>query len=114
MSKYVVLYRSEAALEGVSISEMFANTPPEQMEAGMAMWKAWYEKNGASIADFGAPLDKSTLIGGGGLTPQKSSITGYTVLEAESIDQAAEMLKDHPHFFAPGASVEILECVPMQ
>jgi hypothetical protein len=31
MNKYLVLYRSDAALAGLTVSEMFANSTPEPM-----------------------------------------------------------------------------------
>lgn len=111
MKKYLVLYRSDAAMSGMSASEMFANTPPEQLEAGMAMWAAWTEKCGSAIIDLGAPLDNSTVVTATEASPNKSSVSGYTILEAESIEAATALMKDHPHFFAPGATIEILESV---
>jgi hypothetical protein len=114
MSKYLVLYRSEAALNsGVSVAEMFANSTPEQMAAGMALWQAWYQKCGRAVVDLGAPLDKATTVTPASVVPGKTSITGYTILQADSIDAAIALMKDHPHFHMPDASVEILECVPM-
>jgi hypothetical protein len=113
MSKYLVLYRSEAALSGMSVSEMMANTPSEQMAAGMAAWHAWSEKSGKAIVDLGAPLDKSMVIAGETVSPEKSALTGYSLLEAASPEEAAELMKSHPHFHGPGASIQILECVAM-
>src|SRR5277367_4425775 len=109
MNKYLVLYHSEGALSGMSVSEMIANTPPEQMAAGMALWEAWHKKGGDTIIDLGAPLDKSTTVTRGSSAPIKTSITGYSILEAASIEEAVALMKDHPHFHMPGSSVEILE-----
>jgi hypothetical protein len=113
MNKYLVLYRSDAALTGLTVAEMFANSAPEQMAAGMAVWQAWHEKCGSAIVDLGAPLDKSTMVAGGSGTPKKTSITGYTLLQAGSLEEAVALVKGHPHFYMPGSSVQILECVPM-
>src|SRR5277367_4131382 len=113
MAKYLVLYRAEGALSGVSVTEMFANSAPEQMAAGMAAWQAWHEKCGSAVVDLGAPLDKSTTVAGGSGTPGKTSITGYSILQARSIEEAVTLMKDHPHFHMPGSSVQIIECVPM-
>ena len=113
MKKYLVLYRAEGALSEVSVTEMFANSTPEQMAAGMAAWKAWYEGTGGAVVDLGAPLDMSTTLTGGSSAPEKTAITGYSILEAESIDEAMALLKGHPHFHMPGSSVQVLECVPM-
>jgi hypothetical protein len=113
MKKYLVLYRAEGAASGMSVTEMFAHSTPEQMAAGMAAWQAWYEGTGGAVVDLGAPLDKSTTLTGGSHSPEKTSITGYSVLQAESIDDALALLKGHPHFHMPGSSVQVLECVPM-
>ena len=113
MNKYLVLYRSEGALTGPSVAEMFRNSTPEQMAAGMAAWQAWQEKTGSAVTDLGAPVDKSTTVSAGVATSGKASITGYTFLEAESLDSAVALMEDHPHFHMPGSSVQILECVKM-
>jgi hypothetical protein len=113
MSKYLVLYRSEAALSGVSVREMFSNAPPEQIAAGMAAWQAWHAQSGGAVVDLGAPLDKSTTLTGSSAAPGKTTITGYSILQAASMEEAVTLMNGHPHFRAPGASVEILECVPM-
>jgi hypothetical protein len=111
VNKYLVLYRTEGALDGPSVAEMMAHTPPEQMQAGMALWQAWFAKSGNAVADFGAPLDKSTTVKEGSAARGKTTITGYTVLQAASLEEAIKLLDGHPHFRAPGASMEILECV---
>jgi len=113
MNKYLVLYLSEGALTGPSVSEMFANSTPEQMAAGMAAWRAWHEKCGGAILDLGAPLEKSITVAAGSATPGKTSITGYSFLQAGSLEEAVTLIKDHPHFHMPGSSVQILECLQM-
>jgi hypothetical protein len=113
MKKYLVLYRSEAALTGPSVAEMFRNSTPEQMAAGMAAWRAWQEKAGSAVIDLGAPLDKSTTLAAGVAAAGKTSITGYTFVEAESLDTAITLMEGHPHFHMPGSSVQILECIRM-
>jgi hypothetical protein len=113
MNKYLVLYHSEGALSGVSVREMFAKSSPEQIKAGMGAWMAWRQKHASAITDLGAPLDQSTTVVGGSTTPGKTTITGFSLLQAASMDDAVAAMKDHPHFYGPGASVQILECVPM-
>lgn len=114
MKNFLVLYRSESAPNGMSVSEMLANTTPEQMEKGMGAWRVWFERCSGAITDLGAPLDHSTSVAGeGSATPAKTTITGYSVLKAESMEAAVALMKGHPHFYAPSASVQILEAVPM-
>ena len=38
-----------------------------------------------------------------------NDLGGYSILQAESKEAAAEALKNHPHFMMPGASIEVLE-----
>jgi hypothetical protein len=113
MNKYLVLYRSEAAKSGMTVSAMFASSTPEQMAAGMAAWRAWYEGCGSAVIDLGAPLDKSNTMAEGSVNPGKTAITGYTFIQAASVEEAAKLMKEHPHFHMPGSSVQILECLPM-
>jgi hypothetical protein len=113
MKRFLVLYRSEGALSSKSVSEMIASSTPEQMKAGMAVWQAWFAKYGHAVTDTGSPLDHSTTVSGGTALAGRTSITGYSVIEAASMDDAVAMMKDHPHFKMPGASLDILESVPM-
>jgi hypothetical protein len=113
MKKFLVLYCSEGALNGKSVSETIASSTPEQMKAGLAVWQAWYAKHGTAITDFGSPLDNSTTVSVRTASAVRSPITGYTLIQAASMDDAVAMMKDHPHFNMPGATLDILESVPM-
>ena len=97
----------------MSVAEMFAKATPEQMAAGMAAWRAWHEKCGSAVVDLGAPLDKSTTASVGSAVAGTTSITGYTMLQAASMEEAVALMKGHPHFHMPGSSAQILECVSM-
>jgi len=87
------------------------NSTPGQMAAGMKAWQTWHEMAGSAVTDLGAPVDKSITLLSGVATPGKTSITGYTFPQAESLDSAVALMKDHPHFHMPGSSVQILECI---
>jgi|GEM_PF-3596244 len=43
----------------------------------------------------------------------KLKVSGYGVIEVESLGTALALLKDHPHLKAQGASLEIPAFVPM-
>ncbi|HWE24634.1 MAG TPA: hypothetical protein VG496_11920 [Myxococcales bacterium] len=38
---------------------------------------------------------------------------GFSILQAESTEHVQQLLKDQPHFKAPGASIEVLEFLSM-
>jgi len=42
------------------------------------------------------------------------TVSGFSIVQANSMDDAIKLFKDHPHFKTPGgASIELLEFVPM-
>jgi hypothetical protein len=38
---------------------------------------------------------------------------GKGILQASSLEEAAALMKAHPHFYMPDSSAQILECIPM-
>jgi hypothetical protein len=111
MPKYLVLYRS-----AVSAKEQMANSDPQAAQAGMDLWMNWAGRVGNAIADMGSPLASVAIVTGSGSTAEATGpfIGGFSVLEADSVDDAKKLLDDHPHFHAPGdPSIEVLEFLPI-
>jgi hypothetical protein len=91
---------------------------PETEEEGakiMAAWGTWMEGLGSALTDPGNPFGNSTTIqsdgstvAGGGANPA----TGYTLLEADSLDAAVALAKGCP-ILASGGSVEVAEALDM-
>ena len=106
MSKFMILYRAEASLR-----EQLANTTPEQQEAGMEAWRAWANKVGYALVDLGAPLGHTAHVGPG--VASSDGLTGYSILEAGSTEEVESILFGHPHLAMPGASIEVLEIIPI-
>jgi hypothetical protein len=109
MKKFLVLYRAN-----VPADEMMANSTPEQMKAGMDAWGAWMGGVGDAMLDLGAPLGASRSVDQGSPATGGAHVTGFSVLQADSLDAAAALVENHPHLSTPGgASVEILEYLPI-
>ena len=106
MSKFMILYRAQA-----SARDQLANATPEQVEAGMEAWRAWATKVGYAITDLGSPLAHTTHVGPG--PASSDGVSGYSILEAGSADEGETLLDGHPHLTMPGASIEVLEVIPM-
>ncbi len=103
MAKYMVMYTGGM---GMAAS-------PEEQEKIMADWGAWYGMMGAAVADGGAPFADSKHLKGNSVEdgPLSSNPpTGYTVIEADSLDAAAAACKDHPHL-KHGGQVEVFTCI---
>ena len=106
MSKFMILYRTET-----SAREQMANATPEQQQAGVEAWRTWANKVGYAIVDLGAPLGHTTHVGPGAAS--SDDVAGYSILEAGSADEVETILFGHPHLSMPGASIEVLEIIPI-
>ena len=83
------------------------------MKAGMDLWMSSAKKAGSAVVDLGSPLGSPMKVIGGLSTAGNGNVTGFSILQAESGKAIASLMKEHPHFKAPGASVEVLEFLPM-
>lgn len=108
MAKFMVLYNSP-----VSAADQMASATPEQAQAGMDAWMAWAQKSGDAIVDLGVPLGSSRHVEGGSATEGSLQATGYSIIQADSLDAATTIVEDHPHFQIPGASIDVVEFLPI-
>ena len=76
----------------------------------MGKWNAWFEKIGSKIANPGKPSRGSKTVTSTGIedTDSASPITGFTIIEAENIDQAIQCAQSNPHL-EYGGTVEVAE-----
>lgn len=81
---------------------------------GMVAWGKWAEDHKNDIAQMGSPLGKTKKINKDGISDTKNELAAWTVVNAETYDDAAKMFVDHPHFaIFPGDRVEVMECLPI-
>lgn len=91
---------------------------PETEEEGaqvMAEWMAWFENLGAAVVDAGNPLGPSSTVNSdGSVTCDGGSnpLSGYSLINADSIEQATELAQGCPILKAEG-SIEIAEAMDM-
>lgn len=108
MKKFIALY-----LAPISAIEQMKKATPEQMKAGMDAWMAWFTKHEKSITDLGAPLGRTKRITAAGASDTKNGITGYSLVQGDSLESVSKLFEGHPHFQMPGALIEVLECMPV-
>ena len=104
MAKYLLTYKG--------------GSTPETEEEGakvMAAWSSWLGGLGEALADGGAPVGQARTVGadgsvsdGGGADP----VTGYSIVNAASIDDAVSIAMGCPHLDA-GGSVIVGETIEM-
>ncbi len=108
MPKFLVLYRSN-----VSAAEQMSSGTPEEMQAGLDAWMSWAQGAGSSLTDMGSPLGDARVVGDG-MAASPGNVSGYSFLEADSLDAAVALVNAHPHLMTPGgAVVEVQELLPM-
>ena len=91
-----------------------AAASPEDMKKGMEPWMAWAQKCGSGLVDMGTPLGNGQKVTKAGISPSNKDVVGYSVLQAESMEEAVEMLKAHPHLdWVDSCEVEVHECLAL-
>jgi hypothetical protein len=104
MTKFVLVYTGG----GMPESE-------EESAKVMAAWGAWYGGLGEAILDGGNPFGASKSVTADGVNDgpvSNPSPTGYTIIEADSLDDAVAKVKGHPHL-GYGGQVSVFETLEM-
>jgi len=97
MAKFVYLYKGGGM--------------PESEEEGkrlMAAWSSWLDGLDGNLVDAGNPFGASVGVGG-----STSGITGYSIVNAASLDDAKAKTDGCPIFEGGRGSVEVYEAIPM-
>jgi hypothetical protein len=99
MADYVLLY------SGGSMPE----TEAEQA-AVMQAWTSWFQTMGPALKDGGNPFtgQAKTISGDGSITDGAASASGYSIIEADSLDAAVDLAKGCP-VLQGGAKVAVYE-----
>jgi hypothetical protein len=101
MTKYLLLYIGGGMPE-----------TEEETVAVMKAWENWYKNLGGAVVDPGYPFTpnaKSVKSDGSVMDgPVNTMATGYTILQAESLDEASKLAKTCP-VLQGGADISIFE-----
>ena len=69
---------------------------------------------GPALVDPGKPLGNAVKVTKTGMTKTDSKIIGMSILQANTMDEALEMVKGHHHLhWAEGCEIVVLEEVPI-
>lgn len=109
MKKFIVIYHAPKGA-----AEKMAGATPEEAQKGMEPWFAWKDKVGSGMVDMGTPLGNGMKVTKEGTSPSDKDVVGYSILQANTMDETAEMLKSHPHLdWVEGCEIEIHESLPL-
>jgi len=102
MSKYILLYSGGTHPE-----------TEEEMAEVMKAWGAWYESLGSSVVDPGNPVSAVAKISTDGRASDGSNFpnaTGYTIIQAETKDEALKMAQKCP-VLQGGSEISVFEAL---
>ena len=107
MAQFMIVYKGDAT----DMAEM----TQEEMQAVMVKWAEWMEGVGSALADVGAPFGPSASIVDDGSPGTAVSLTGYSILEADSMESARTLADNHP-FLSEGKgdyAIDLYEMMPV-
>jgi len=109
MKKFFVLYK--APIE--EFQKLMATMGLEQQKKSMEEWRKWMGEHKGDLTDDGAPLGKTKCVTKDDVKDMKNDIGGYSIVQAQSHDAAAKLMRDNPHLSIPGATIEVMEITQM-
>ena len=111
LKKFLVLYLAPA-----DVLASWAKTDPETRkpaeEKMRADWNRWMGEHAKMITLTDA-AGKTMAVTASGITDTKNDIMLYSIVEADSHEEAAKAFAQHPHLGIPQASIQVMEVRPM-
>jgi len=101
MAKFLITYQGGGEMPG----------DPQARQMMMDAFGAWVASVGDKMVDPGAPLGPAKVVSGSGVDDAKpDGIGGYTLLSADSLDDAVDLVRNHP-FISRGGALRVSEAV---
>lgn len=109
MPKYLCVQRSLP-------TDSAAKPSPADMQAMYAKFGEWQAKFEDNLVDMGGKLGDGTLVTvdepkDGPFVEVKELVGGYMIVEADSLEAAAQVASECPGLIRPGSGCEIIEIV---
>jgi hypothetical protein len=107
MAKYMMIYRG-AATDLTALSE-------EQAAEVLGKWQTWMDRVGSALVDIGAPFGSGTSVVDDGGSEEALSLSGYSIVEAKDLPEAATLTQGHP-FLSEGSgnfAIDVFELAPV-
>jgi YCII-related domain-containing protein len=99
MSKYLLAYHGGAMAE-----------TQEARDQAMAAWGGWFGQLGPAVVDAGNPIANTRLVTGNGAATTENPVSGYSLIEADSLEQATQLAQGCP-VLKSGGTVEVGETI---
>ena len=88
---------------------------PQEGEAMMDAWRAWFGTMGASVVDPGNPVGLSKTVSSSGIRDDGGAnpVSGYTIVSADTIDAAVDLARGCPMVTDGSGSIEVAEVIDL-
>lgn len=111
LKKFLVLY-----LVPVNVMAEWAKTDPATRKAAeekmQGDWQRWMAQHTKMITLMEA-AGKTKAVTSSGIADIKNDIMLYSIVEADSHENAAKAFAHHPHLTIPQSSIQVMEVRPM-
>jgi hypothetical protein len=109
MEKFFVTFSMPAATIQNWMASVDEATRKQQTGDMMQKWNEWLEQHASQVVDKGLPLGKTKRVSSQGITDTKNELNFYIIVEAESHEAAAELLRTHPQIaIIPETYIEVM------
>lgn len=107
MAQFILLYKGPAT----PMEEM----TPDKSEEITKAWQDWMDEIGVSLVEMGSPMAKGVTVIDDGTEDVATELTGYSIIEADSLEDAKKLLHNHPFLSDSNGdyAIEIFELQPV-
>ncbi len=104
MSEYILAFHGGKKLES-----------PEDGARMMERWNAWMAELGDALTNPGTPVGMSKTVSASGVADNggPDPLMGYSIVQADSLEQALGMAKACPHIDVMQGTIEVAELKQM-
>jgi hypothetical protein len=109
MKKFLLIYHTpkEVLARHSSLTE-------DEINVMMESWMKWKEDNESAVIDFGNPVGAQHVVSPSDSKQVSDDVTGYGIIQAESLDEAKKVLNNHPSLTdEDGSTISLYEIVEM-
>ncbi len=115
MKQYLVIFKCrDGGVRHKEWNSYALEEKNQRMVDGKKKLDDWFKKHQHLVVSHPVELATQSLwIESAGVTEMESLMGSFLVIQAKSLEQAATIFTDHPHFSCfPGDGIQITECRP--
>lgn len=96
------------------VMEQWGQTSEEDKKKEMDKWRVWGEAHQGEIVEFGNPVGTNMRVTIEGGTETPNEVAGYSIIQAESKEDAVKVVADNPHLVGGATYTDVMEIIDLQ